>query len=188
MSQPTRKSSPGWLVKRGRRGAQSRSREQKGRIESDRLIPNQGRPSIGGQEGAGRAAGCENIDGLERTGNRGTDTTETKRKRRHLAGSGEVPRLRSAVAMVETAVALVGPGCKRRRRCKTPSCSCAARRCSISPLIHPASPPAGAFSSLLPHCVASAGGSGSLLIVHPGGLDYTLEAGEMDSQPGLPNQ
>lgn len=122
----------------GRRGAKAESREQKGRIESERLVPTERRPSIGGQEGADRAAGCENIDGLERTGNRGTDTTETKRKRRHLAGSGEVPRLRSAVAVVETAVALVGPGCKRRRRCKTPSCSCAARRCSISPHIHPA--------------------------------------------------
>lgn len=126
---------------------------------------------------------------LEEPGCRGTDTTETKHKRRHLAGSGEIPRLRSAVAVVETAVALVGPG--------LPGCKCrvqvqnAKLQLRGSPLqrfsTHPSRQPARrCLSSLRCTCVASAGGSSSsLLIVHQGGLDRILEAGEdgLEVQP-----
>lgn len=99
----------------------------------------------------------------------GTETTETKRKRRHLAGSGQVPRLRSAVAVEETAVALLalvgagaGAGAKRQA---------AAARLAVAALLHsslaPASPPAGCFSPLR-RTLLPAGGSGSLLVVHQG--------------------
>lgn len=133
------------------------------------------------------AAGCWGADALKRSGSSGNEGTETKRERRHLAGSGEVPRLRSAVGSSRgnRQVALGGPGAKRQA---------AAARLAVAAFLHSSIPPAESFSSLCctaPACQLVHGADSLPVRMSPPRRtrlpDSILKAGEMDSKPRLPN-